>query len=60
MDEPAPEGAGRPLLRSGTRPAVAVTPRPALHPYLGLAAATVAVSFAAIFIRLATAPPLVT
>ena len=60
VDEPAPEGAGRSLLTCGTRTAAAVTQRPALHPYLGLAAATVAVSFAAIFIRVATAPPLVT
>ena len=60
MDEPAPEGAGRSLLTSGTRPAAAVTLRPALNPYLGLAASTVAVSFAAIFIRVATAPPLAT
>ena len=60
VDEPGPQGAGPSLLTVGARPAAAVAPRPALNPYLGLAAATVAVSFAAIFIRIATAPPLVT
>src|SRR5437868_15489009 len=60
VDEPAAEGAGSALLTSGARPGAAGPLRPALHPSLGLSAATVAVSFAAIFIRDATAPPLVT
>src|SRR5579872_2714832 len=34
-------------------------PIPAVNPYIGLAAATLAVSFSAILIKVATAPPLV-
>ena len=45
----SPPHAGAPVAR-----------QPALNPYAGLAIATLAVSFAAIFIHLATAPPLVT
>lgn len=45
---------------AGARMGESDAQRPPLNPYLGLAAATVAVSFAAIFISTATAPPLVT
>jgi len=34
-------------------------PRPALNPYLAVAAAVIAVSFSSLFVRLATAPPLI-
>jgi hypothetical protein len=33
--------------------------RPALNPYVAVMAAVVAVSFSALFVRLATAPPLI-
>lgn len=50
----------RSLVATPTSRPSAARDRPAVSPYLGLAVATVAVSFAAIFIGKATAPPLVT